>query len=108
MVLYSSYGNTQICVSMPAFVVVRTFGPFDDKTKLGKTPEKSARFELNKGHLSLGLHQTAATFQILDQKPVRGNWSVRHRPFKEEQLAKGREIAARLQLRPEMDSAMIG
>jgi len=108
MVMYSSYGGTQVCVSVPAFVVVRTLGPFDDKTKPGKAPEKSARFELNKGHLSLGLHQAAAAFQALEQGPVRGNWSVRHRPFTEEQLAKGREMATRLQLSPETERAMIG
>ena len=108
MTLYSSFGATQTCVPAPAFVVVRTLGPFDDKTKPGKAPEKSARFELNKGYLGLGLHHAAAAFQILDEGPIRGHWHVSQKPFTEAQLAKGREVANRLQLGQERERAMIG
>ncbi|HKQ39322.1 MAG TPA: hypothetical protein VJ063_14685, partial [Verrucomicrobiae bacterium] len=108
MVLYSSFGGTQTCVSAPAFVVVRTLGPFADGTKPGKAPEKSARFELNKGYLSLGLHHAAAAFQTLEQGTMRGTWFCKQTPFTEAQVAKGRELAARLQLSPESERAMIG
>jgi hypothetical protein len=111
MVMYSSFGGTQACVSAPAFVVVRTLGPFVDGPRRGKpakVPEKSARFELNKGFLGLGLHHAAAAFQALEQGRVRGTWTVRHTPFSEEQLAKGRASAAQLQLTAERERAMIG
>ena len=111
MVLYSSYGGTQACVSAPAFVVVRTFGPFanaDKPRKPAKAPEKGARFELNQGFLSLGLHEAAAAFQSLEQGSIRGNWWVRQKPFNEAELAKGRALAARLQLTEDRERAMIG
>jgi hypothetical protein len=111
MVLYSSFGGTQTCVSAPAFVVVRTLGPFaptDKQTKPGKIPEKSARFEMNKGFLGLGLHNAAMAFQSLEQGSVRGNWSVRQKPFTEAEVARGKETAARLQLTEERERAMIG
>jgi hypothetical protein len=111
MVLYSSYGGTQACVSAPAFVVVRTLGPFVHSAKRGKpakAPDKSARFELNKGFLSLGLHDAAAAFQTLERGPVRGSWSVSQRPFSEAELTKGRALAARLQITPDRERALIG
>lgn len=108
MVLYSSFGSTQACVSAPAFVVVRTLGPFDNTTRAGKAPEKSARFELNKGFLSLGLHHAAAAFQTFEQGPIRGSWYCSQKPIAEAELAKGRELAGRLQLTPETERAMIG
>lgn len=111
MVLYSSFGGTQACVSAPAFVVVRTLGPFVDgprRGKPGKAPEQSARFALDKGFLSLGLHHAAAAFQALEQGSVRGSWTVSHAPFSEAQLVKGRELAARVQLTAERERAMMG
>lgn len=108
MVLYSSFGGTQACVSAPAFVVVRTLGPFDDKTKLGKAPDKSVRFELNKGFLALGLHHAATAFETFERGPFRGTWYCSQKPLPEAELVKGRELAARLQLTPETERAMIG
>ena len=111
MVLYSSFGGTQTCVSAPAFVVVRTLGPFaptDKEGKPGKVPEKSARFEMNKGFLGLGLHNAAAAFQAMERGSIRGNWWVSQKPLTEEQLAKGRELKARLQLTEDRERAMIG
>ena len=93
MALYSSFGGTQTCVSAPAFVVVRTLGPFaptDKQGKPGKAAEKSARFEMNKGFLGLGLHNAAAAFQAMEQGSIRGNWWVRQKPFNEAEVAKGR------------------
>jgi hypothetical protein len=111
MVLYSSFGGTQACVSVPAFVVVRTLGPFAESAKPGKSakaPEKTARFALNKGFLSLGLHHAAAAFHRFQQGPTHGTWSVGHKPFSEDELAKGRELAARLELTAEQERGLIG
>jgi hypothetical protein len=111
MVLYSSFGGTQECVSVPAFVVVRTLGPFAESAKVGKpgkAPEKTARFALNKGFLSLGLHHAAAAFHRFQQGPTRGTWSVGHKPFSGDEIAKGRELATRLQFTPEQERGLIG
>jgi hypothetical protein len=111
MVLYSSFGGTQTCVSVPAFAVVRTLGPFVESAKRGKpgkAPEKTARFTLNKGFLGLGLHQAAAAFRSLEQGSIRGTWTVRHKPFSEAEVAKGRELAARLRITPDQERALIG
>ena len=111
MVLYSSFGGTQTCVAVPAFVVVRTLGPFVESAnpdRLPKTSEKSARFSLNKGFLSLGLHHAAAAFHRFETGPVRGSWSVSHRPFSDEQLIEGRAAAERLKLTPEEERGIVG
>jgi len=110
MVLYSSFGGTQTCASVPAFAVVRTLGPFVDSTKRGKpakAPEKTARFALNKGFLGLGLHHAAAAFRSLEQGPIRGSWGVKHTPFNEAEVAKGRELAARLKITPDQERALM-
>ena len=111
MILYSSFGGTQACVSVPAFVVVRTLGPFagaSGGTKAGRFGEKSGRFEMNKGFLGLGLHHAAAAFKALEEGPVRGTWTVRREPFSESEVAKGRESAAKLKLTDEKERALIG
>ena len=108
MVLYSSFGGTQTCVSVPAFVVVRTLGPFTASTKPGKAPEKSARFGLNKGFLSLGLHHAAAAFRRFEQGSVHGSWTVKHTPFSDAELVNGRNLAAKLKLTSDEEHALIG
>ena len=111
MVLYSSFGGTQSCVSAPAFVVVRTLGPFTESTKRvnpAKAPEKSARFALNKGFLSLGFHHAAAAFQRFDQGSVHGSWTVKHTPFTDAEIARGQELAAQLKLTADEEHALIG
>lgn len=111
MVLYSSFGGTQKCVSVPAFVVVRTLGPFVQVAKgkkPGKAPEKRARFALNKGFLGLGLHHAAAACLALKQGPVRGDWTIKHSPFSEAEVAKGRELAARVPLTAQQEHGLMG
>jgi hypothetical protein len=111
MVLYSSFGGTQKWVSVPAFVIVRTLGPFVDsarRTNPARAPEKTARFALNKGFLSLGFHHAAAVFHRLEAGSIRGTWRVRHSPFPEAELAQGREMAARAKITPAQESGLLG
>lgn len=109
MVLYSSFGATQKCISIPAPVVVRTIGPFVESSKRGtKAPEKRARFALDEGFLKLGLHHAAAVFFRLEQGAIRGTWSVSNSPFSETKIAEGRRLADQLQIAANEEQALIG
>jgi hypothetical protein len=108
---YSSFGTKLKCVSSPAFVLVRTLGPFVESpkgSKPQKAGEKSARFALNKGFLSLGLNHTAEALYALKQTKAHGKMWVRNVPFTETELAEGRKVAATLELTREQDHAFIG
>ena len=111
MVLYSSFGGSLKTLSDPAFVVVRTLGPFVDQPKRGtpaKSADKSARFALNKGFLGLGLNHAAAAFCGMKEAKTHGSFVVRGTPFSEAKIAEGRKLAAKLRLTEQQEHALIG
>jgi hypothetical protein len=111
LVLYASFDAKLECTPSPAYVTVRTLGPFVDsagKSRPPKPEDKQARFSLDKAFLGLGLHHTAAAFTALKKTEGRGSWEIRNTPFNENQLAKGRKLAADLQLTPDQKRAILG
>jgi hypothetical protein len=115
MVMYSSTGNKLEFVSSPAFVTLRTLGPFaesDANSKPLKTLDKSARFALDKGFLSLGLDRAAAVVLRLNQVDPnherKGSFAFNSKPFSEIEITKNRKVAAVLQLTAEDERALAG
>jgi hypothetical protein len=54
------------------------------------------------------LHHAAAAFRRLEQGPIRGSWTVKHTPFSDAEVAKGREAATKLQLTADEEHALMG
>src|SRR5205809_1711870 len=93
MVMHSSTGNKLEFASSPASVTLRTLGPFaepDAKRKPPKALDKSARFALDKGFLSLGLDRAAAVVLRLNQADPnherKGSFAFNSKPFSETEI----------------------
>jgi len=115
MVMHSSTGNKLEFVSSPAVVTLRTLGPFaepDAKRKPPKALDKSARFALDKGFLSLGLERAAAVVLRLNQLDPdherKGSFAFNSKPFSEAEIAKNRKMADTLHLTAEDERALAG
>ena len=115
MVMHSSTGNKLEFVSSPAFVTLRTLGPFgepDAKRKPPKALDKSARFALDRGFLSLGLDRAAAVVLRLNQADPnherKGSFAFNSKPFSETEITKNRKMADILQLTAQDERALAG
>jgi len=115
MVMYSSTGNKLKFVSSPASVTLRTLGPFaepDAKRKPPKALDKSARFAMDRGFLSLGLDRAAAVVLRLNQVDPnherKGSFAFNSKPFSETEITKNRKMADALQLTAEDERALAG
>ena len=81
VVLYSSCGNKFEFASSPAFVSLRSIGPFTEPGPDGKPPvlqDKSARFITNQGILGIGLDRAAAALYRMVQTGTREGFSSRY------------------------------
>jgi hypothetical protein len=110
MVIYTKSGNKFDFKSSPTIVAVRTFGPFPDpgdKRKL-KVEEKSARFPLDKGFLSLGLDRGAASLIRLKQGKLHGLFEFREKPFNDADIATGRKLAEEAHITVDDERALCG
>jgi hypothetical protein len=110
MVIYTKSGNKFDFKSSPTMVAVRTFGPFTeagDKRKL-KAEEKSARFPLDKGFLSLGLDRAAASIIRLKGGKLHGLFEFRGTPFSDADVAKGRKLAEDTRTTTDDERALCG
>jgi hypothetical protein len=103
-------GNKFEFAPSPKMVTVRTIGPFvesGDKTKV-KLEDKSARFVLDKGSLSLGLDRAAAAVMRLKLTKEHGNFAFGGAPFSESEIAKGRKLAEVAHISTEDERALCG
>jgi hypothetical protein len=110
MVIYTKSGNKFDFKSSPTVVVVRTLGPFTeagDKRK-SKAEEKSDRFPLDKGFLSLGLDRAATSIIRLKQDKLRGLFEFRGTPFSDADIAKGRKLAEDAHITTDDERALCG
>jgi hypothetical protein len=110
MVLYTTAGNKFEFGSSPKMVTVRTIGPFvesGDKRKV-KAEDKSARFALDKGSLSLGLDRAAAAVTRLKLTKEHGNFGFGGTPFSEAEIAKGRKVAQEAHITSDDERALCG
>lgn len=110
MVLYTTVGNKFEFASSPKMVTVRTIGPFienGDKRRV-KPEDKSARFALDKGSLSLGLDRAAAAVMRLKLMKEHGNFAFGGAPFSESEITKGRKVAAAAHITVDDERALCG
>lgn len=110
MVLYTTGGNKFEFGSSPKMVTVRTLGPFvesSDKRKI-KADDKTARFALDKGFLSLGLDRGAAAVMRLKMTKEHGNFGFAGEPFSDSEIAKGRKLAETAHITTDDERALCG
>jgi len=114
LVIYSSCGNKLEFAPAPAFVNLRTLGPFaeaDAKRKPPKALDKSERFALNTGFLSLGLDRASAAVLRLNQAdPTRkaGAFSFGSKAFSDAEIIKSKKMAERFQFTADEERALAG
>jgi len=81
MVLYNTLGHKLEFRSTPAFVALRTIGPFVEG-EAGKRPkDETTRFVLDQGFLGLGLDQSAAAILRMHRSGVSGPFMSGTEPF---------------------------
>jgi hypothetical protein len=110
MVLYTTGGNKFEFEPSPKMVTVRTLGPFaesGDKRKL-KADDKSARFALDKGSLSLGLERAAAAVMRLKLRKEHADFAFGGTRFSEAEIAKGRKVAEAAHITADDERALCG
>jgi hypothetical protein len=116
-VFYSSCGNKFEFASEPAFVSLRTLGPFvepDPKRKPPKPRDEAARFALDQGFLRIGLDQAAGAIYRLVQTGTNGSTATNcslgfgDTPFSETECRDGRIMAEALHLTSSEECALAG
>ena len=109
MVLYTSSGSKLEFVSEPAFVTLRTIGPFGEpERKRLKPDDQIARFSLNKGFLGLGLDRTAASVLKMSQVKTNRPFYVASGKFTDAQIVEGRKTVAARGIMPADERALAG
>ena len=72
MVIYNTLGHKLEFPSAPAFVALRTIGPFIEGAAGKKPRDETARFVLDQGFLGLGLDQAATAMRRMHQSGAKG------------------------------------
>lgn len=113
MVLYTTTGTRLEFTNTPAFVSLRTLGPFAEAgvRKPPKLQDQIERVTLNEGFLALGLDQASAVVLRLNTANVphgKGLFSFAGKPFRDAEVAAGRKLAEELQLTEAEQRAMAG
>jgi hypothetical protein len=104
MVIHTTTGAKLEFLSSPAYVNLRTLGPFSEpgaKRKPPKSLDQVERVTLNEGFLKLGLDKASAVILRLNEaSPAQkeGLFSFAGKPFSETEIKAGRERAQTLQL----------
>ena len=113
-VIYTSTGNKLEFNSLPAFLNLRTLGPFADsdaKRRSSKLQDKSSRFALNQDFLVLGLDQAAkVVLRLRESKPTHTDrwFSFSGTPFRETEVKAGRKLAEAVKLTAQEERALAG
>jgi hypothetical protein len=111
VVLYSSCGNRFEFASSPAFVSLRSIGPFTGRGPDGKLPvlqDKSARFMVNQGILGIGLDRAAAALYRIVQTGTWGGFQFRDTPFSKAEIQESRNLARTVHLTSDEERALSG
>lgn len=115
LTLYTSFGNKWTFVSSPAVATVRVLGPFveaDGKHKPLPVQDKTARFNMDKGFLGLGLEQGAAGMyrlhRLAKDDKIKGFFSYGSHPFKPEQINEDHKLATAFDITPAEERAWAG
>lgn len=115
MVIYTSFGGKHEFASSSAVVTVRTLGPFVEPDAHGSPPmvqDKTTRFTLDKGFLSLGFDDAAAAYYRLGKfskkTNISDNFGFSDKPFSAKAIEEGRKEAEKYHITDKDERAMIG
>ena len=108
MVIYDTLGHKLEFDSTPAFVTLRTIGPFVEG-QTGKKPiDRTARFVLDQGFLGLGLDRAAAAILRMHRSDAKGPFMSGTAPFGDAVIGKCRKADASWQLSAEEERSLAG
>jgi hypothetical protein len=110
-VFFSSCGNKFDFVPEPAFVSLRSIGPFTESVTDRKSPglqDKTARFSVDQGFLGIGLDRAAAALQRTVQTGTPGGFDFSDKPFSTAQTQQSRVLAQTVHLTSEEERALSG
>jgi len=108
MVIYDTLGHKLEFVSTPAFVTLRTIGPFV-KGETGKKPiDRTARFVLDQGFLGLGLDRAAAAMLRMYRSDAKGPFMSGTVPFSDSVIGECQKANASWQLSAAEARALAG
>jgi hypothetical protein len=111
VVLFSSCGNRFEFASSPAFVNLRSIGPFTGPVNDGKPPvlqDRAARFTVNQGVLGIGLDRSAAALYRMVQTGTRGGFQFRDTPFGNAETRESRILAQTVHLTSDEERSLSG
>ncbi|MCI0747851.1 MAG: hypothetical protein L0Y58_20785 [Verrucomicrobia subdivision 3 bacterium] len=107
LIMYSCLGTKLTFASVPAPVKLRTLGPFAAPGRKSPKPgDKSVRFTLDKGFLSLGLDNAAAAILRLKQERTRGSFWFQGKPFSAAEIAENKKKIGAVQLSAHEERAL--
>lgn len=111
VVLYSSCGNQFEFASSPAFVSLRSIGPFRER-RLGEKPpllqDRVTRFTVDQGILGIGLDRAAAALHRMVLTGTRGGFQFRDTPFNKAESLESRALAHAVHLTSDEERALSG
>jgi hypothetical protein len=110
-VYFSSCGNKFEFPSSPAFVSLRSIGPFTEAGPDGKSlvpQDKAARFMVDQGILGIGLDRAAAALHRTVQTGTPGGFEFRDKPFSKAETQESRTLAQTVHLTSDEERALSG
>ena len=108
LVIYNTLGHKLEFLSAPAFVALRTIGPFVEGQTRKKAKDVTTRFVLDQGFLGLGLEQAAAAMLRMHRSGVKGPFMSGTGPFGEDVIGKCRKADESWQVTPAEERALAG
>jgi hypothetical protein len=111
VVFYSSCGDQFKFASSPAFVSLRSIGPFTEPGADGKPPglqDKVTRFTVDQGILGIGLDRAAAALHRMVLTGTQGGFQFRDTPFSEAETRESRTLAKIVHLTSDEEKALGG
>ena len=108
MVIHNTLGHKLEFTSAPAFVTLRTIGPFVEGETGKKPMDVTTRFVLDQGFLGLGLEQAAAAISRMGKSGVKGPFMSGTEPFGDDVIGKCRQADQTWQVTPTEERAVAG
>jgi hypothetical protein len=108
MVIHNTLGHKVEFVSTPAFVRLRTIGPFIEGETGKKPRDKTARFVLDQGFLALELDQAAAALLRMRGSHTKGPFASGTEPFGDAIIDKCRKANETWHVSEEEERALAG
>ena len=108
MVIYNTLGHKLEFPSAPAFVALRTIGPFVEGETRKKPGDQTTRFVLDQGYLGLGLEQAATAMLRMHRSGVTGPCMSGTEPFGDDVTGKCRKADESWHINPAEERALAG